>query len=282
MEIILGKTAGLCFGVKNAVENANEELSKSDNLYCLGELVHNEELTKELEEKGMRFIENISEAQGKVVIRAHGEPERTYQEAKKIGLEVIDLTCPKVAKIHKIVKEYTLNDYYIFITGKPNHPEVIGIAGFCDNNYSILESQSDIEQSIEKFKTSKYDKAILISQTTFSMEKFQIIQKEILANLGNDILETINTICTATKIRQEETLEISKRVEVMIIIGGKHSSNTAKLYDIAKENCPTYFVQTADELEIEEIKKYKIIGIMAGASTPYESIKKVIDKLEKI
>lgn len=282
MKIILGKTAGFCFGVKNAVKRANEELIKNDKLFCLGELVHNEELTKELEKGGMTFINNISEAQGKVIIRAHGEPERTYAEAEKLGLEVIDLTCPKVARIHKIAKDYTINNYYIFITGKSNHPEIIGIAGFCNNNYSIIESYNDIDDAIEKFKNSKYNKAILISQTTFSIEKFKDIQKEIIQKIGEGLLESINTICTATKLRQEETIELSKKVDAMIIIGGKHSSNTTKLYEIAKEYCPTYFVQTYDEIEIEEIKKYNTIGIMAGASTPDKSIKKVIDILEKI
>lgn len=264
------------------MEKATEELNKGDKLYCLGELVHNEEITKELENKGMTFIENINEAKGKVIIRAHGEPQETYKQADKLGLEVIDLTCPKVARIHNIAKEFTSKNYYIFLTGKKNHPEVIGIAGFCSNNYYIIEDNNNIEEAVDNFKKSGYDKVLLISQTTFSTEKFSNIHKILLEKLNEYNLETINTICSATKQRQEETLAISKKAPAMVIIGGKHSSNTTKLYDIAKEHAVTFFIQTADELEIDKIKKYNLVGVMAGASTPYKSIKKVIDKLEKI
>ena len=280
MQIIVGKTAGPCFGVKNAVDKAKEELGKSEKLYCLGELVHNEEVTKELEQNGMIFVDKIEDATGKVIIRAHGEPESTYKKAKNLGIEIIDLTCPKVAKIHKIAREYTLNKYYIFITGKDNHPEVVGITGFCSNNYFVIEDELNVEKAIERYKASKYKKLLLISQTTFSLEKFENIAKIIKTKIPE--VEIINTICTATKLRQEETYEISKGVDAMIIIGGKHSSNTNKLHEIASKNCPTIFIERAEELNEKEIENCETIGVMAGASTPEKSIQKVIEILEKI
>ena len=265
MEIIVGKTAGTCFGVKNAIEKAEEELKKTPTIYCLGELVHNKEVTENLKKQGMCFIENIEEAKGKVIIRAHGEPKETYKKAKELGIQIIDLTCPKVLKIHQIAEQYTKDNYYIFLTGKESHPEVIGIVGSCNKNYSIINDIEEIEKSIKEFKKSELKKALLISQTTFSLEEFNKIKEELNKKLGDEKLEVINTICTATKMRQEETLEISKKVEAMIIIGGKHSSNTNKLYEIAKNNCEKiFFIETENEIDLEEIKKYKTVGVMAG------------------
>ena len=283
MNIMLGKTAGTCFGVENAINKATEELKKNNKLYCLGELVHNAQVTEELEKQGMIFISNVEQATGKVIIRAHGEPKETYIKAEKLGIQIIDLTCPKVLKIHKIVSTYTNNNYYIFITGKANHPEVIGIVGFCNKNYSVIESSENIEQSIQDFKKSNLKKALLISQTTFSVEKFNKIKEELNKNFQKMELEVTNTICAATRLRQEETAEIAKKVEAMIIIGGKHSSNTNKLYEIANKYCRNiFFTETEKEIDVEKLKKYKTIGVMAGASTPEKSIKKVIDILEKI
>lgn len=281
MEIILGKTAGSCFGVKNAIDKAEQELEKNANIYCLGELVHNKQTIEELEEKGMIFVDNIEDAKEKVIIRAHGEPEETYNKAKKMDIEIIDLTCPKVLKIHKIVKEYTAKGYYMFLTGKINHPEVIGIIGFCGSNYSLVEKKEDIEECIKKFQNSDCKKALLLSQTTFSLEKFNSVKEELEKTIEQ--IEVINTICLATKLRQEETAEISKKVDAMIIIGGKNSSNTNKLYEIAIKNCTnTFFIETAEEMDIEKISKHHLIGIMAGASTPEKSIRKVIDILKQI
>ena len=278
MKIILGKTAGPCFGVKNAVDKAYEELKEDETIYCLGELVHNDETTKELEKNGMIFVDNIEDAKGKVIIRAHGESKTTYESADKMGLDLIDLTCPKVSKIHEIADKYTQEGYFIIITGKTNHPEVIGIAGFCDKNYLIIENMEDLE----KIKNLKQDKVLLISQTTFSKEKFERIANLIKSNNKFEEFEIINTICAATKLRQDETMEIAKQVDAMIIIGGKHSSNTTKLYDIAVKYCDTFFIETPNELKLDNIKKYEKIGVMAGASTPEKSIKKVIEMLQKI
>ncbi len=281
MEIVLGKTAGFCYGVRNAVMNAEEKLKEHKNVSCLGELVHNGEVIKKLEKLGMNVVEKIEDANEKVIIRAHGIAKEIYEKAKKLNIEIFDFTCPSVLKIHKIAEEYANKGYYIFLIGGKKHPETLGTISFCGKNSYLLENEEDINEAIENLKQSKIKKLFIIVQTTFSLEKFEIMINDIKNKLNNDIeLEVKNTICNATKIRQEETLDISKNVECMIIIGGKNSSNTKKLYEIAKENCEnTYIVETKDELELEKLKKCDRIGIMAGASTPDESINEVISAL---
>ena len=284
MEIIVGKTAGFCFGVANAVNKTKKELKEKKEIYCLGELVHNGEVTKELESEGLSFINNIEEAKQNVIIRAHGEPEATYEKAKELNLNVIDLTCPKVIKIHNTVKEYNDKGYYIFVIGQKNHPEIIGTISYCGENSDIIENNEDIEKAILNFEKSGIKKLLVISQTTFSMEAFEEISKSIKEGIGEDKkVEIENTICNATKLRQEETKEIAKKVDLMIIIGGKHSSNTNKLYKIASEFCKnSILIENDKELDINTIKKFKNAGIMAGASTPEKSVKTVVEMLEKL
>lgn len=283
MQIIVGKTAGFCFGVKNAVTKATEELNKSNSIYCLGELVHNTQVTEELIEKGMKFVENIDEAKDKVIIRSHGVTKDTYEKAKNKNIKLVDLTCPKVLKIHNIVEEYSKKNYYIILIGDKNHPEVMGNASFCGNDCTIIEGLEEVERALINFKKSNKENVVVISQTTYSMEKFNIIVEEIKEKVPEENLEIKNTICNATKERQEETKKIASKVDLMIIIGGKHSSNSNKLYELSKKYCKNVlFVETYEELMIDEIKKMEKIGIMAGASTPQKSIEKVIEKLEKM
>ena len=285
MEIIIGKTAGFCFGVANAVNKSKKELEVQKKLYCLGELVHNKEVTKELENEGIEFVESIEKARKNVIIRAHGEPERTYKKAEEMNLNIIDLTCPKVIKIHDIAKEYSKNGYFIFLIGKSNHPETIGTISYCGNNSCIIEEEKDLEEALSKFYKTNLKRILVISQTTFSMEMFEKITSKLedLIRIKDIELEIKNTICDATKLRQEETCKISKEVDVMIIIGGRHSSNTNKLYNIASAYCKnSILIETYEELDIEYIRDFKKTGIMAGASTPQKSIDLVVEKLKKI
>lgn len=283
MEILIGKTAGFCFGVQNAVTKTMEQLNEINSIYCLGELVHNKQVTKELIEKGAKVIDDIEEAKNKVVIRAHGVPKEIYIKAKKLNLEVIDLTCPKVLNIHKLAEEYANKKYFIILTGSINHPETIGTISFCGDNYCVVEEEKDLEKAIEKFRKSSSNKVLLISQTTYSMEKFGKIIEQLQKTIEPEKLEIKNTICSATKRRQEETEKISKQVELMIIVGSKHSSNTTKLYEIAGKYCNNVlFIETAEELDISKINGLERIGIMAGASTPKTSIQKVVEKFQKI
>ena len=285
MEIIIGKTSGFCFGVKNAVDKAIEELENSSgSVYCLGELVHNKQVINNLEEKGLIFIDNIKEANGKTIIRAHGITKEIYGKAQKLNIELKDLTCPKVLKIHEIVEEYAKNGYYIFLVGIANHPETMGTYSFCGQNCSIIENINDLDYPVSNFKNTMMKKALLITQTTFNLREFEEISsklKEIMDANGVE-LKVINTICLSTELRQKETEKISKEVELMIIIGGKNSSNTKKLYEISLRNCRNVIlVETKEDIDINYIKQFEKIGIMAGASTPRQSIDEILDFISK-
>jgi 4-hydroxy-3-methylbut-2-enyl diphosphate reductase len=284
MNIIIGKTAGFCFGVANAVNKTDKLLEENNNICCLGELVHNKQVTEELEKKGLEFIENILQAKKDVIIRAHGEKKETYFKAKELDLNIIDLTCPKVTKIHKIAEEYSSKGYYIFLIGNKEHPETIGTISYCGNNAYIIENEEDVKEALQDMYKSKVKNVVILEQTTFSLDKFNKIIELIKNDLEKDIcLEIKKTICDATRLRQEETKQISSQVDFMIILGGKHSSNTNKLYEIAKKNCNnSVLIENYTELNTEEIKKYNKIGIMAGASTPQKSVDLLIEKLESI
>ena len=281
MEYIVGKTAGFCYGVKNAVEKSEKALENEKPIYCLGEIVHNKNVVKDLENKGIIFIDDLKQnlEKRKTIIRAHGIAKEVYTQADKMGIDLIDLTCPKVLKIHKIVSEYNEKEYYIFLVGSKKHPEIIGTASFCGDDVSIIENIDDINISIDNFKKSNRKKLAIVVQTTFSLQKFTEITESIKKKFKNfENIEVVNTICNATKIRQEETEELSKKVDRMIIVGGKNSSNTKKLYEISKKNCNnTICVEEVNEIDKGVLKQGNIVGIMAGASTPQCSINSVIE-----
>lgn len=281
MEVIVGKTSGFCYGVKNAVDKAKEELKDTlETVYCLGELVHNKQVTNSLKEKGLVFVDNIEESKGKTIIRAHGIKKEIYQKAKTMNIELKDLTCPKVLKIHDIVEEHSNNGYYIFLVGISNHPETIGTYSFCGKNCSIVEKISDLEQIVIEFQKTNIKKVLLITQTTFNFNEFEKIAEK-LKELLNDIrveLKVINSICASTELRQKETSELAKQVELMIIIGGKNSSNTRKLYEISLQNCKNVIsVETKDDIDKNYVQQFNKIGVMAGASTPSESVEDVVN-----
>ena len=290
MKIIIGKTAGFCYGVKRAIEGAKNDLkdvSAKDSetkIFCLGEIVHNKQVVESLKAMGLVFIEDINEAKNKVILRAHGVTKEIYEVAKNKQIEIKDYTCPNVLKIHEIAEEHKKKGYYIFLCGSKKHPENIGTLSYCGKNSYVIEKEDDVFKALDKLEKSKIKKLLVISQTTFSLEKFYIIEEIIKNELPRNIeLVVKNTICRATELRQKETEEMAKKVEYMIIIGGKNSSNTRKLYDIANKNCENCIcVETVKELEIDKLKKYSIIGIMAGASTPQESIEEVKNELEKV
>lgn len=288
MEIIVGKTAGFCYGVKRAVNGSIEEIENNRNhkIYCLGELVHNRQVILNLKEKGIEFIEKIEDVKNensKVIIRAHGIEKNIYEKAKENKIDIVDYTCPNVLKIHKIVEEYQKQGYYIFLTGAEKHPEIVGTVSYCGENFSLITDEEDVEKAIESFRKSNIKKLLVISQTTYSVKKFESIIKMVEDKISKEIELVIkNTICLATETRQKETKELSSKVDTMIIIGGKNSSNTKKLYEIALENCKNAIcIETKDELEKSKFTNLKKIGIMAGASTPPESINEVIEFLKK-
>lgn len=287
MEIIVGKTAGFCNGIKRAVDGCYEELTASKKVYCLGEIAHNKQVITNLEEKGLQFIdslEQITEPNAKVLFRAHGVTKEVYEIAHKKNLQVIDYTCPKVLAIHQLVENYQKEGYYIFLTGESGHPEVVGTLSFCYPHVFLIETISDVEKAINCFQQSHKNKLLLVSQTTFHLEKFEQIKNKIENLLPKNIPFIIqNTICMATQVRQNETKKVASEVEQMIIIGGKNSSNTQKLYEIALANCKnTIFIQTCDQLKNVNFHNIQKVGIMAGASTPQKSIEDVVTFLKSV
>lgn len=283
MEIVIGKTAGFCAGVNYAVKMAEENI-KNEKIYCLGELVHNGQVINKLEKKGMITVDDIEKVpnNSKVIFRAHGEPEIIYKKAKEKGLEIIDLTCGRVKLIHdKVRKEKDKS--FIIIVGKAKHPEVIGIKGFAGENSYIIENEDDILDSYMKYEKNKTGRVFVVSQTTFSSEKFDKLRKEIETNFIEADVIVDKTICDATEKRQKETREIAKDFHTMIIIGGKNSSNTRELVNVAKEECENvYSIETAEELKKIDFSNIDKVGIMAGASTPKESITEIEEFLKGV
>lgn len=283
MNIILGKTSGFCAGVKYTITKAEEELSKSNGkpIDCLGEIIHNKQVVESLESKGLRTINSIDEAKTKVIIRAHGISKEVYEIAKNKNIELIDLTCPKVLKIHQQVEEFSNKNYFIFLIGIKDHPETIGTYSFCGNNSYIIESLEDIDAAIYAFKSSYLKDLLIICQTTYSVKLFDEIVDAITHSLGDSYnIHIEKSICNATSMRQAETKEISAKVDLMIIIGGKNSSNTKKLYDVASNYCKNVIhIQTKDELDLDFVRSFENIGIMAGASTPSYLIEDVYSSI---
>lgn len=283
MEIIIGKYSGFCSGVKYTVNKANKEVDFNKNVYCLGEIVHNERVINDLEKKGMITINDLSLAPdySKVIFRAHGESALTYQKASLKNLDIIDLTCGKIRIIReKIIKEK--DDSFILIIGKKNHPETIGTLSFAGLNSLIIENKEDLLTALDTIKNSNLNKLYITSQTTFSSSKFDEIVDYIKNNCSLEI-KVDKSICDATEKRQNEVRELSKEVDKMIIIGGKNSSNTKELYLIAKDILDyVYLIQDVDDLDLSKFKSSDKVGIMGGASTPNSIIIEVQEKLNSL
>lgn len=279
MEVIVGKTSGFCFGVDNAVKGAQKVIKDNGSVYCLGEIIHNEQVIKSLEDYGMITVDNLNDIpEGeKVIFRAHGEAKKVYEMAEKKNLKIFDFTCPKVKAIHMKVQREKENSFIIII-GKKNHPEIIGTKGFAGENSYVVESEDDILDAYMEYEKTNLGRVYVFSQTTFSSSKFDKIVEEIQTNFYEADVFVDKTICDSTENRQQETRELSKKVNKMIIIGGKNSSNTKELAKVAEENCnQVYLVQTVDDLNGMEFSSEDKIGIMAGASTPEKSIEQIVD-----
>lgn len=283
MEIIIGKMAGFCPGVKRTIKEAEELLEKNQKFSCLGDIVHNRQVIQELNQKGLTIITSVKEAKDAIMFRAHGVPKELYQEAEELGLTIYDLTCPKVLAIHTLAEQYAKEDATIFLIAEKGHPETIGTQSFGGKKVYVIETEEELEKAIKQEQEKDSKKIAILSQTTFHKDKFEAFCQKIQEKLG-DKKEIIlhPTICDATRLRQQETKELAQKVEAIIVIGGKKSSNSNKLNEIAKEYCPkVQFVETKEELVLDALKDVSTIGIMAGASTPEESIQDVISLLEK-
>ena len=283
MEVIVGKYAGFCPGVMNSVTKAQEAVDKYEELYCLGELIHNKTVVTELEEKGMKTVDDINEVpnNGVVIFRAHGVKESIYEYAKNKSLEVIDLTCAIVKNIHEKVSDKK-HDNFIIITGDELHPETIGTKDFAGDNSYVVSIDEDIDKAYEKFLKSNLEKVYVISQTTFSLKKFEELSLLINDKFKEYEIEINNSICKATELRQKEVEELSKEVDCVIVVGGKNSSNTKKLYDISVKNCMNVFhIERINELNKNDFNNINKIAIVAGASTPKNIIEEVKEYFEK-
>ena len=282
MRVILAKTAGFCFGVDRAVNMAYELANSGARAATLGQLIHNSLVTDDLAAKGVRIISSPAEAQRgeTVIIRAHGVAAEVYEELKGTGAEICDATCPFVKKIHRIVAENSGEETEVFIAGDPNHPEVIGIKGHCKGEVNIFNSEAELDEII-KNDSKNYDKRIIaVSQTTFSQKVWKICKEKIKKYYTN--AKIFDTICFATRERQDEAALISKQSDMMIIIGDRHSSNTAKLKAVCSENCDTYLVERAAELNTINFSHCATVGVTAGASTPSAIIKEVLFAMSEI
>ena len=282
MEIKVAKNAGFCFGVKRAVELVNKLSSEGKPVYTYGEIIHNENVVKELESKGVQVVNDLDKLRnlkkGTLVIRSHGIPKADYDKLSKLGVEYEDATCPFVTKIHKLARQYSEDsNNKIVIIGSKHHPEVIGIRGWCLTEPVIFENIDEVES----YSENSDKKHIILAQTTFNLNKFQDIVEIFKKKRYYSIV--LNTICNATSTRQTETEQLAKEADAMIVVGGKHSSNTQKLYNICIKNCvDTYYIQTPDDLDIGKLRLFRCVGITAGASTPNNIIEEVRTRMAEM
>lgn len=277
MEIKLAKSAGFCFGVKRAVDYAYSKEGQK-NIYTFGPIIHNKNVTGDLESKGIKISEELDTAKdGELIIRSHGVPPKVYAELEKKGIKYTDCTCPFVKKIHNIVEKNYKEGKSIIIIGNSVHPEIIGINGRCDNSAVIINSV-DEAKNVQLDNTKNY---ALVVQTTFQLDVFNDIISILTGD--NNSIEVFNTICNATSDRQKEAVEIAKSVDKMIVLGDKNSSNTKKLYEISKKFCKNvYLCETICDLQLKNFSINDKIGLTAGASTPPVIIKEAVRAMSEI
>ena len=277
MNVELAKTAGFCFGVKRAVDTVYQQIEqyRGEKIFTYGPIIHNEEVIKDLRSHGVEVLNDEEELKTAdadvVVIRSHGVAKYIYDILEERGITCVDATCPFVKKIHKIVAEKSAEGSYIVIVGNGEHQEVQGIRGWAGEQVTVVQTPEDAE----RFELPDKDqKVCIVAQTTFNYNKFKELV-EIISKKRYDIV-VLNTICNATKERQTEARQIAARVDAMVVIGDKRSSNTQKLFEICKEEClNTYYIQTLDDLDINQLRSVESVGITAGASTPNKIIEEV-------
>ena len=277
MNVELAKTAGFCFGVKRAVDTVYQQIEqyRGEKIFTYGPIIHNEEVIKDLRSHGVEVLNDEEELKTAdadvVVIRSHGVAKYIYDILEERGITCVDATCPFVKKIHKIVAEKSAEGSYIVIVGNGEHPEVQGIRGWAGEQVTVVQTPEDAE----RFELPDKDqKVCIVAQTTFNYNKFKELV-EIISKKRYDIV-VLNTICNATKERQTEARQIAARVDAMVVIGDKRISHTQKLFEICKEEClNTYYIQTLDDLDINQLRSVESVGITAGASTPNKIIEEV-------
>lgn len=286
MEILLAKSAGFCFGVQRAVDTAYKHADEK-NVYTYGQIIHNEEVVGDLAKHGVKILEDDELDQikdSKVIIRSHGAEKRVYDILEKNGNEIIDATCPFVKKIHNIVMDECGKGHTVIIIGDGKHPEVKGIMGWCMSEPVVIGTEEEAEKFVQSCLNGEYkpsENISIVSQTTFNYRKFHNVVDIIRNKLYN--VTAYKTICNATSVRQREAQEIASKVDAMIVIGGRNSSNTQKLYEISKKECEnTYYIQTLVDLDLTTFESVSRVGITAGASTPNKLIKEVHGRMDEM
>ena len=282
MKITLAQTAGFCFGVDRAVNMVYDLLEKGEKVCTLGPIIHNPQLVDELAKKGVRIVQSPDEVnlEETLVIRSHGVERAVFERAQARGLKIADATCPFVAKIHKIVSEKSKDGYTVIIAGDKLHQEVVGIVGNSFGECFVVGNEEELEELLSKTQNFAQKKVIFVSQTTFNAKIWGKMQKNLKKVCTN--AEIFDTICNATSNRQKEADELSKINDAIIVVGGRHSSNTKKLYDVCLKNCPkTFLIETAKELPQLDFANCSFLGVVAGASTPAGIIKEVISTMSE-
>ncbi|MDE6427307.1 MAG: bifunctional 4-hydroxy-3-methylbut-2-enyl diphosphate reductase/30S ribosomal protein S1 [Ruminococcus sp.] len=280
-KITVAKSAGFCFGVDRAVKMVYNELDKGAKVATFGAIIHNQDVVNDMTARGVRIVNSVDELKPDetVVIRSHGVGREVYEQIRKKGNRLLDATCPFVSKIHKIVAEKTKEGYFILIAGNSEHPEVQGIVGHCDENYFVFKDNFELNHFFENLDENFKKTIAFVAQTTYNILVWEKCLKEIPADIPVIISDTI---CNATEARQTDARELAMKSDIMIVVGGKHSSNTVKLYDVCSKYCRTYHIENSAELETLNIPAAENIGITAGASTPAYIIKEVLTKMAEI
>ncbi|MCF0133493.1 MAG: 4-hydroxy-3-methylbut-2-enyl diphosphate reductase [Blautia sp.] len=282
MNVKVAETAGFCFGVKRAVDKVYELIENGvAPIYTLGPIIHNENVVQDLEEKGVKVVsedELCRLKEGTIIIRSHGVGKQIYDAISDSGLEYVDVTCPFVLKIHRIVEKESARGTHVVIIGDKDHPEVCGICGWCQGNYTVIKN----EEEMNAFEPLSGKGICVVSQTTFNYNKFkdlvEILHKKRYDENVIEFLKILNTICDATEKRQKEAESIAREADTMLVIGGQNSSNTQKLFEICKKECGnTYYIQSPVDLDSEMFHHSSYVGITAGASTP----KKIIEEVQE-
>lgn len=280
MSVTLAKSAGFCFGVNRAVETVYKLVEQGEKVATLGPIIHNPQIVEDLAAKGVRIISSPAEADSDsvVVIRSHGVPKRIYEEIERLGCRCVDATCPFVSNIHKLVAKASGEGKLILLAGDASHPEVQGILGHCPGEYFVFSDSADLARILDENPQLSEKELFMCAQTTFNVSEWENCLKTLKKVYTN--ASVFDTICNATAKRQAEALELAKKCDVMIVVGGRESSNTAKLRDVCSRFAETYLVETAAELP--PIKGRPEIGITAGASTPASIIKEVLVTMTEI
>ena len=280
MQIKLAKTAGFCFGVDRAVNMVYELVEEGEKVCTLGPIIHNQQLVDDLKSRGVKTIEIPSECDEgyRIVVRTHGVEKSVIDEIEKANIPYTDATCPFVRKIHRIVSEQA-DGTVTLIAGDENHPEVKGICSYCKGESYVFNGEEELQKIISSGKIREEDGVICVSQTTFSLKEWKKCKKFLKKVYTK--CEIFDTICSATADRQEEARALSAECDAMIVIGGRHSSNTCKLKNVCAENCPAFLIETAEELSKIDFSPYKVVGVTAGASTPSVIIKEVLKTMSE-